>query len=116
MLCKTSIGFNPGRDQVNGIPLDTSGFRFNGAPLNEYPGVTFQINIGCSPSAPNDNLAVRTLTVPALDYEGMLIAPATLPHMQHSVHFSAHFSHTDIPEGLINFSSCPYGLPLILLI
>ncbi|CAL8464922.1 g4457 [Coccomyxa elongata] len=59
-----------GYDQTNGIALDTSGFRFNGAPLNEYPGVTFQINTGCSPSAPNDNLAVRTLTVPALEYEG----------------------------------------------
>lgn len=59
-----------GREQASVNALDTSGFRFTGAPLNEYPGVTFQINTGCSPSAPNDNLAVRTLTVPALDYEG----------------------------------------------
>ncbi|BDA50525.1 hypothetical protein COCOBI_16-2010 [Coccomyxa sp. Obi] len=59
-----------GNDQAKGDALDTSGFRFNGGPLNEYPGVTFRINTGCSPSAPYDNLAVRTLTVPALDYEG----------------------------------------------
>ncbi|EIE20593.1 hypothetical protein COCSUDRAFT_57736 [Coccomyxa subellipsoidea C-169] len=54
-------GFVSGRDQASGKPLDTTDFKFKGAALDAYPDTTFQINTGCSPSAPNDNLATGAL-------------------------------------------------------
>ena len=74
----TNIGISfggcpAGRDQASGKPLDTTDFKFKGAALDAYPDTTFQINTGCSPSAPNDNLAVRTLVVPVLEVEGPAI-------------------------------------------
>ncbi len=69
-----SVGGCPaGRDQASGKPLDTTDFNFKGAAFDAYPDTTFQINTGCSPSAPYDNLAVRTLIVPVLEVEGPAI-------------------------------------------
>ena len=54
--------------QVTGSPINTA-LKFPSSSLQQFPGVTFAGNGGCSPHSNNDYLALRTFVVPTLEVE-----------------------------------------------
>jgi hypothetical protein len=54
--------------QVTGAAIGAA-LKFPSASLQQFPGVTFAGNGGCSPHSNNDYLALRSFVVPALEVE-----------------------------------------------